>query len=109
MLSFRLIRSLPICTAKHVCVYDGKDRSIAKSDYSGLLLRDDPEYAVYWKMLKMNVSSFYYFQGQSKFTTSYRICNWFERGLPMEAAKHACVRDGKDPSTMDLDPDWVWI
>lgn len=74
---------LPIWTAKHVCVYDGKDRSIAKSDYSGVPLRDDPEYAVYWKMLKI--------------------------GLPMEAAKHACVRDGKDPSTMDLDPDWIWV
>lgn len=26
-------------------------------------------------------------------------------GLPMGAAKQACVRDGKDPSIMDLDPD----
>lgn len=33
----------------------------------------------YWKMLKM--------------------------GLPMGAAKQACVRDGKDPSIMDLDPE----
>ena len=26
-------------------------------------------------------------------------------GLPMGAAKQACVRDGKDPSIMDLDPE----
>ena len=26
-------------------------------------------------------------------------------GLPLGAAKQACVRDGKDPSIMDLDPD----
>ena len=62
MLPFRLIRSLPIWTAKRVCAYDGKERSIAKSDYSGLLLRDDPEYAVYWKMLKMYVLNFFIFK-----------------------------------------------
>jgi len=54
--------SLPIWTAKRVCAYDGKERSIAKSDYSGLLLRDDPEYAVYWKMLKMYVLNFFIFK-----------------------------------------------
>ena len=26
-------------------------------------------------------------------------------GLPIGAAKQACVRDGKDPSIMDLDPE----
>ena len=26
-------------------------------------------------------------------------------GLPMGAAKQACIRDGKDPSIMDLDPE----
>ena len=26
-------------------------------------------------------------------------------GLPLGAAKQACVRDGKDPSIMDLNPD----
>ena len=26
-------------------------------------------------------------------------------GLPMGAAKQACVRDGKDPTVMDLDPE----
>lgn len=26
-------------------------------------------------------------------------------GLPLGATKQACVRDGKDPTTMDLDPD----
>ena len=26
-------------------------------------------------------------------------------GLPMGAAKQACIRDGKDPSVMDLDPE----
>ena len=29
----------------------------------------------------------------------------FSRGLPMGAAKQACVRDGKDPAIMDLDPE----
>ena len=42
-------------------------------------LKDDPEYGKYWKMLKM--------------------------GLPMGAAQQACVRDGKDPAIMDLDPE----
>ena len=26
-------------------------------------------------------------------------------GLPLGAAKQACVRDGKDPTVMDLDPE----
>lgn len=42
-------------------------------------LKDDPEYGKYFKMLKM--------------------------GLPMDAVKNAMIRDGKDPSTMDLDPE----
>ena len=41
-------------------------------------LNQDPEYAKYFKMLKM--------------------------GLPVGAVKNALTRDGKDPSIMDLDP-----
>jgi len=54
--------------AKQACVRDGKDPSVmdldpekslasqtegVKSNDSGPPLRDDPEYAKYWKMLKM--------------------------------------------------------
>ena len=41
-------------------------------------LKEDPDYQKYFKMLKM--------------------------GLPIGAVKNALVRDGKDPSIMDLDP-----
>ena len=46
---------------------------------TGPALKDDPEYAKYFKMMKM--------------------------GLPLGAAQQACVRDGKDPSVMELDPE----
>lgn len=46
---------------------------------TGPPLKDDPEYAKYFKMMKM--------------------------GLPADAARQACVRDGKDPGIVDLDPD----
>jgi Formin Homology 2 Domain/Subunit CCDC53 of WASH complex len=42
-------------------------------------LKDDPKFERYFRMLKM--------------------------GLPLEVAKHAMVRDGMDPSVLDLDPD----
>ena len=41
-------------------------------------LKDDPKFERYFRMLKM--------------------------GLPLEVAKHAMVRDGLDPSVLDLDP-----
>jgi hypothetical protein len=44
----------------------------------GPALRDDPEYTKYFKMLSMK--------------------------LPIGAVKNALIRDGKDPSIMDLDP-----
>jgi Subunit CCDC53 of WASH complex len=40
-------------------------------------LKDDPKFEGYFRMLKM--------------------------GLPLEVAKHAMVRDGLDPSVLDLD------
>lgn len=46
---------------------------------TGIALKDDPEFAKYFKMLKM--------------------------GLPLGAVKNAMQRDEKDPSIMDLDPD----
>ncbi|KAL3921678.1 MAG: hypothetical protein SGILL_002621 [Bacillariaceae sp.] len=42
-------------------------------------LKDDPKFERYFRMLKM--------------------------GLPLEVAKHAMVRDGLDPSVLDLDPE----
>ena len=42
-------------------------------------LKDDPEYAKYFKMLQV--------------------------GLPVGAAKNALERDGKDPGITDLDPE----
>uniref|UniRef100_A0A7S4VZR6 FH2 domain-containing protein n=1 Tax=Ditylum brightwellii TaxID=49249 RepID=A0A7S4VZR6_9STRA len=42
-------------------------------------LKDDPEYAKYFKMLKMK--------------------------MPLGAVKQAMVRDGKDPAILDMDPD----
>ena len=49
------------------------------STYSGSLpaLKDDPKFEKYFRMLKM--------------------------GLPLEVAKHAMVRDGLDPSVLDMD------
>ena len=54
--------------------------TVQKADPApGPPLKDDPEFAKYFKMLKC--------------------------GLPIEAVKNALSRDGKDPQIMDLDPE----
>jgi hypothetical protein len=90
-----LAMKLPMGAVKNALVRDGKDPSIMDLDHTKSLksqitakesteedtlpkLKDDPEYAKYFKMLAMK--------------------------LPMGAVKNALVRDGKDPSIMDLDP-----
>ncbi|KAL3923123.1 MAG: hypothetical protein SGILL_001834 [Bacillariaceae sp.] len=89
-----LAMKLPMGAVKNALVRDGKDPSIMDLDPSksvksqmttkpvvedsGPALKDDPEYSKYFKMLAMK--------------------------LPMGAVKNALVRDGKDPSVMDLDP-----
>jgi hypothetical protein len=89
-----LTMGLPIGAVKNAVLRDGKDPSIldldpnksVKSQVGGGLeekdtgppLKEDPEYAKYFKMLTM--------------------------GLPMGAVKNAISRDGKDPAIMDLDP-----
>jgi hypothetical protein len=79
-----------ICNAM---IRDGADETILALDWekslssqrkpasnadTGVPLKDDEEYAKYFKML--------------------------EKGLPVGAVKNALVRDGKDPSIIDLDP-----
>jgi hypothetical protein len=91
-----LAMKLPMGAVKNALVRDGKDPAImdldpnrsVKSQLSGAgsgakedmgpPLKDDPEYAKYFKMLSMK--------------------------LPMGAVKNALARDGKDPAIMDLDP-----
>ena len=78
--------------AKHAMQRDGLDPSImdldpekslkdqqssTACDGDELPLKDDPEFAKYFKMLKM--------------------------GMPVEVAKHAMKRDGKDDNILDLD------
>jgi len=96
---FKMLKmGLPMGAVKNALTRDGKDPSIMdldpnksiksqmKSDDdedeeeedTGPALKDDPEYEKFFKMLKM--------------------------GLPMGAVKNALLRDGKDPSIMDLDP-----
>ena len=89
-----LTMGLPIGAVKNAVSRDGKDPSIMDLDPNksvksqlgggseekdtGPPLKEDPEYAKYFKMLTM--------------------------GLPMGAVKNAISRDGKDPTIMDLDP-----
>jgi hypothetical protein len=91
---FKMINmGLPIGAVKNSLGRDGKDPSImdldpnkslksqtqeAAKEGDGPPLKDDPEYAKYYKMLSM--------------------------GLPMGAVKNALTKDGKDPAVMDLDP-----
>jgi hypothetical protein len=73
----------------HALKRDGKDPKVLDLDPNkslksqeqnddGLPLKDDPEYGKYFRMEKV--------------------------GLPRDAVKNALVRDGKDPSIIDLDP-----
>ena len=94
---FKMLKmGLPIGAVKNALVRDGKDPSVmdldpnksvksqlqsnpkGKEEDTGPALKDDPDYEKFFKMLKM--------------------------GLPIGAVKNALVRDGKDPSVMDLDP-----
>jgi len=88
---FKMLKMmLPIGAVKQALQRDGKDPSILDLDHNrslksqrngkarGPALKDDPEYAKYFKMLMM--------------------------GLPMGAVKNALERDGKDTAIMDLDP-----
>ena len=84
---------LPMDAVRHAMKRDEKDEKILDldpnkslksqqtqpEDSDGPPLKDDPEYVKYFKMLKM--------------------------GLPAGAVKNALVRDGKDPSIIDLDPE----
>ena len=88
-----LAMKLPIGAVKNALARDGKDPNIMDLDPnksvksqlgaeieekdSGIPLKDDPEYAKYFKMESM--------------------------GLPLDAVKNALVRDGKDPGIIDLD------
>ena len=87
---------IPKGSVKNALVRDGKDsviidldpnkslkyqlggREIEEKD-TGIPLKDDPEYAKYFKMKKM--------------------------GLPKDAVRNALARDGKDSSIIDLDPE----
>jgi hypothetical protein len=89
-----LTMGLPIGAVKNAVSRDGKDPSImdlepnksiksqlgggSEEKDTGPPLKEDPEYAKYFKMLTM--------------------------GLPKGAVKNAISRDGKDPVIMDLDP-----
>jgi hypothetical protein len=90
---FKMLKmGLPMGAVKNALTKDGKDPGIMDLDPEKTLksqtgnsgaedgppLKDDPEYAKYFKMLTM--------------------------GLPVGAVKNAISRDGKDPSIMDLDP-----
>jgi len=94
---FKMLKmGLPIGAVKNALTRDGKDPSImdldpnksvksqlqsspdGKEEDTGPALKDDPDYEKFFKMLKM--------------------------GLPIGAVKNALTRDGKDPSIMDLDP-----
>jgi len=98
---FKMLKvGLPIGAVKNALVRDGltpdvmdldpekslasqqkkKDEDATKEDDdTGPPLKDDPTYQKYFKMLKV--------------------------GLPVGAVKNALVRDGLDPSVMDLNPD----
>ena len=84
---------ISIGAVQQALIKDGKDPAIAEMDPSKPVvaklliskpcLKDDPEYATYFKMLKM--------------------------GLPAGAVKQALVRDGKDPSAIDADPNKPFV
>merc|ERR1712238_599630 len=94
---FKMVKmGLPKGSVKNALVRDGKDPVIIDLDPNknlksqlggkeieekdtGIPLKDDPEYAKYFKMKKM--------------------------GLPKDAVRNALARDGKDSSVIDLDPD----
>jgi hypothetical protein len=91
---FKMLRMMPKEQVVHAMTREGKDPRVLDLDPSkslksqtavasgdgddGPALKDDPEYAKYFKMLKC--------------------------GLPVDAVKNALTRDGKDPTLMDLDP-----
>ena len=84
---FKMLKmGLPMDAVKNAMERDGMDPSVMDGDHSapaarpskgGVPLKDDPEYAKYFKMLKM--------------------------GLAMGAVKNAMERDGVDSSVMDGD------
>jgi hypothetical protein len=91
---FKMLKMrLPMGAVKNALQKEGKDPSIMDLDPEKSLksqtgggnkddgppLKDDPEYAKFFKMLKM--------------------------GLPMGAVKNALQKEDKDPSIMDLDPE----
>jgi hypothetical protein len=87
---FKMIKmGMPKELVLHALKRDGKDGKILDLDPNKSLksqeqyddgppLKDDPEYGKYFKMEKV--------------------------GLPRDAVRNALIRDGKDPSIIDLDP-----
>ena len=92
---FKMLKcGLPLDAVRNALTRDGKEPSVvdlnpekslksqqqnADNPVAGPALKDDPEFAKYFKMMKC--------------------------GLPIEAVKNALSRDGKDPQIMDLDPE----
>ena len=81
---FKMLKlGMPIDVVKHAMTRDGVNASVMDGDHNkpvpvaGVPLKDDPEYEKYFKMLKI--------------------------GMPMDAVKHAMLRDGLDCSVMDQD------
>ena len=81
---FKMLKlGMPMEVVQHAMIRDGLDPSVMDGDHNkpvplnGVPLKDDPEYDKYFKMLKI--------------------------GMPMDAVKHAMLRDGLDCSVMDQD------
>jgi len=82
---------MPLPAVQHAMTRDGLDATVMDGNHNALaplptpsrlddrpLLKDDPAYIKYFKMLKL--------------------------GLPKGAVKNAMARDGLDPNIMDMDP-----
>ncbi|KAL7564532.1 hypothetical protein ACA910_017686 [Epithemia clementina (nom. ined.)] len=81
---FKMLKlGMPMDVVKHAMTRDDVDASVMDGDHNkpaplaGVPLKDDPEYEKYFRMLKI--------------------------GMPMDAVKHAMLRDGLDCTVMDQD------
>lgn len=125
---FKMLKmGLPMPAVKHAMTRDGLDPDVMDGDHSkpaggsSVPLKEDPTYAKYFKMvccLLVDVQihrlsqNIFYLILSAHALCSFSHANFFlhvcfllqlKMGLPMDAVKHAMVRDGLDESVMDGD------
>lgn len=111
---------IPLGAVEQALQKEGKDRSIASMDPNKPLayqikekeeevkkaepvaLKDDPEYSKFFNVCHIYCINCLFI---SITLNNYCLLQMLKMGVPLPAVKQALVKEGKDPSIIDMDPE----